>query len=154
MASTHSGENVRYLPERKAPYVVDDHSDLNSQNTQSEKRSHLLQSLKRKLFVVIGSSQHLRKQIKYRLNGCSAAFQPLGDGWLSDKAVVGVGIAAILPFRSRGQQDDTLGCPGSDAQGFEVGIIADYGIWMKGEQGCFFLLQNLAFRYTGRLAPN
>src|SRR4030066_961700 len=146
MASTQSGENVRYLPERKAPYVVDDHSDLNSQNTQSEKRSHLLQSLKRKLFVVIGSSQHLRKQIKYRLNGCSAAFQPLGDGWLSDKAVVGSGIGAIFPFGRRGCQDDTLGCPGSDARGFEVGVIADYGIWMKGKQSGFFFVQHLVFR--------
>jgi len=75
-------------------------------------------------------SQHLRKQIKNRLNGCFAAFQPLGDGWLSDEAVVGLGIATIFPLGSRGHQDNTLGCPGSDAQGLEVSIITNHGIWM------------------------
>ena len=99
--------------------------------------------------MVVGRSSHLRKQIKHRLNGSFAAFQLLGDGWLSDKVMIGSGIAAILPFRSRGGQDDTLGCPGSDAQGFEVGVITNHGIWMKGKQGGFLLLQNLAFRHAG-----
>ena len=95
--------------------------------------------------MVVGCSQHLRKQIKDRFNGCFAAFQPLGDRWSSDKAVVGLGKAAIFPVGSRGQQDDTLGSPGSDAQSLEVGIIADDGIWMKSEQSGLFLLQDLAF---------
>ena len=51
--------------------------------------------------MVIGRSQHHRKQIKYWLNFGFAVSQQSGHGQLSDKAVIGLGIATLLPFHSR-----------------------------------------------------
>src|SRR3970040_428939 len=101
--------------------------------------------------MVIGCTQQFRKQVKDRFNGGFAAFEPVKEGLLGSKTMIGGCVAALLPLGGWGQQEDPFRRPGSDPHGFAVGIVAHHCLGIEGEQGFFFLFEHLAFGDAGGL---